>query len=97
TRRAAARRARPRRTRGSRGCARSRSRSARACPSGAPPRTGGWSVAPSRPPHLAVDLVLADHDRLEARGDAEEVARGLAVARRVGGVRELRGADAGVL
>ena len=34
-------------------------------------------------PDLALDLGLADDHRLEARGHAEEVARGVAVARRV--------------
>ena len=40
-------------------------------------------------PDLALDLVLAEDHRLEPRGDAEEVARGVAVARRVDRLGEL--------
>ena len=39
---------------------------------------------------LALDLVLADDHRLEARGDAEEVPGRVAVAQRVDRLRELR-------
>ena len=42
---------------------------------------------------LALDLRLADDHRLEARGHAVELARGVAVARGVDLLRELRRAD----
>jgi hypothetical protein len=97
-------RARPRPRRGSRGCRRSRSRCARACRRAAPPRTGGWTAARScrraarlvGALDLALDLVLADDHRLEARGHAEQLARGVAVARRVDQLGQLGRADPGV-
>ena len=45
--------------------------------------------------HLALDLGLADDHRLQAGGHPEEVARGLAVARRVDRLGELGRADRG--
>ena len=48
-------------------------------------------------PDLALDLGLADDHRLQAAGDAEELARGVAVARRVDDVGELGRADAGAV
>ena len=45
-----------------------------------------------RAPHLSLDLGLAEHHRLEARGHAEELARGVAVARRVDRARRARSA-----
>ena len=67
-------------------------------------RTGGWSAARwCRPSSarlvgaldLALDLGLADDHRLQARGHAEELARGVAVARRVDDVGQLGRADVG--
>jgi hypothetical protein len=46
-----------------------------------------------RAANLALDLVLADDHRLKARGDPVEVARRVAVAHRVGHLRELLGRD----
>ncbi len=46
-------------------------------------------------PDLSLDLGLADDHRLEARRDAVELARGVAVARRVDRLGELGGTDAG--
>ena len=91
-RRAAAPRGRPPPTRGSRGCARSPVSERTRLP--VCERRGEQAVGEraGRPglarelvgaPHLSVDLVLADHHRLEARGHAEEVARRVAVALRV--------------
>ncbi len=48
-----------------------------------------------RAAHLPLDVRLAEDHRLEARGDAVEVAGGVAVARRVDRVGELGRADLG--
>ena len=61
-----------------------------------PGRAGGQRELVGAP-DLALDLGLADDHRLQAARDAEELARGVAVARRVDDVGELGRADAGAV
>jgi hypothetical protein len=62
-------------------------------PVGQRPGRAGRARRLERPAHLTLHLGLADDHRLEAGGHAEELARGVAVARRVDDLGQLGGPD----